>query len=61
MEQERHPEAEQLLRRALAIHEHALEPQAPEIASDLGDLAYNLERQERYGVAEPLRRRLLAL
>ncbi|HVR95103.1 MAG TPA: tetratricopeptide repeat protein [Thermoanaerobaculia bacterium] len=55
------PEAESLLRRALAIGEKSLGPEHPDVATHLNNLAQLLEDTNRLAEAEPLMRRALAI
>jgi tetratricopeptide (TPR) repeat protein len=57
----RFAEAEPLSRRALAIGEAGLQPDAPELATRLNNLAELLRQTNRLGEAEPLYRRALAI
>ena len=57
----RYDEAEQLLRRALAIHETSLGPSHAVVANTLSSLAQLLQATNRYGEAEPLQRRALTI
>ncbi len=47
-------EAEHLLQRALAIREKVLEPEHPDVAQSLNNLAGLYKAQGKYGQAEPL-------
>ncbi len=55
------PEAEPLLRRALAIDEASYDPDHPNVAIRLNNLASLLQATNRRGEAEPLMRRALAI
>ncbi|MGH9966994.1 MAG: tetratricopeptide repeat protein, partial [Pyrinomonadaceae bacterium] len=57
----RYPEAEQLMRQALAIDELSYGPEHPDVASDLNNLAQLLKATNRLTEAEPLMRRALAI
>jgi tetratricopeptide (TPR) repeat protein len=52
--QGRYPEAEPLYKRALAIHEKALGPEHPVVATGLNNLAFLYQAQGRYAEAESL-------
>jgi tetratricopeptide (TPR) repeat protein len=55
------PEAEPLMRRALAIDEASLGPDHPDVAIRLNNLAQLLQATNRLPDAEPLMRRALAI
>ena len=57
----RYPEAEPLMRRALAIDEKSLGPDHPDVARDVNNLAELLRVGNRLAEAEPLYRRALAI
>ena len=59
--QGRYAEAEPLYKRALAIHEKALGPDHPDVATALNNLAELYRYQGRYAEAEPLYKRSLAI
>ncbi len=59
--QGRYANAQPLLKRALAIHEKALGPGHPSVATSLNNLADLYERQGRYADAEPLYKRALVI
>jgi CHAT domain-containing protein len=60
-EQGRYAEAEPRYKRALAIHERALDPEHQQVGSDLNGLAELYASQARYAEAEPLYKRALAI
>jgi len=60
-ETERMPEAEKLMRRAVAIFEKVLGPEHPNVAVSLNNLSNLLKDSDRLGEAEPLMRRALAI
>ena len=55
------PEAEPLMRRALAIDEKSYGPEHPDVAIDLNNLAALLQATNRLPEAEPLMRRALTI
>jgi tetratricopeptide (TPR) repeat protein len=57
----RYSDAEPLYKRALAIHEKALGPDHPDVATSLNNLAALYNSQGRYADAEPLLKRSLAI
>lgn len=59
--QGRYEEAEPLYERALAIDEKALEPDHPEAATNLNNLAEFYRSQGKYAEAEPLYKRALTI
>jgi tetratricopeptide (TPR) repeat protein len=60
-DQGRYAEAEQLLKRALAIDEKAVGPEHLSVAIGLNNLSALYDDQGRYAAAEPLYRRALAI
>ena len=54
-------EAEQCYRRALAIKDHVLGPQHPDVAMTLNNLAVLYESAGKYAEAEPLYQRALTI
>ena len=59
--QARYIEAEQLMRRALAIYEKSYGPEHPNVSTVLNGLALLLKATKRLAEAEPLMRRALAI
>jgi CHAT domain-containing protein/Tfp pilus assembly protein PilF len=57
----RYSDAEPLYKRVLAIHEKALGPDHPDVATSLNNLAAVYNSQGRYADAEPLLKRSLAI
>jgi tetratricopeptide (TPR) repeat protein len=60
-DQEQYEEAEALYQRALRICEQALDPQHPDLATTLTNLAKLYTKQRRYAQAEPLYQQALAI
>ena len=57
----KYKQAEPLLQRALAIREQQLEPDHPNTAESLNNLAVLYDKQGKYKQAEPLLQRALAI